>query len=118
MLKGWHAVLRLASCTGLLLGIEDVKVGGSNIIRIDLGNDRFAVKYDIVVAVAEVMDAYAYCFGSSSSNGIEWEKNFQPARQGKFYYYYLITYFLIPSLDILSLALILASSRYHLSIDI
>ena len=37
MLKGWHAVLRLASCPGLLLGIEDVKVGGSNIIRIDLG---------------------------------------------------------------------------------
>ena len=83
-LQGGHAVLRLASCTGLLLGIEDVKVGGSDMIGIDLGNARFSVEDEIVVAVAEVMDAYAYGFGSSSSNDIEeWEKEFQPAGQGK-----------------------------------
>lgn len=89
-LQGGHAVLRLASCTGLLLGVEDVKVGGSDIEGIDLGNARFAVEDEIVVAVAEVMDAYAYGFGSSSSNDIEeWEKEFQPAGQGKFIYYLL-----------------------------
>ena len=91
-LQGGHTVLRLASCTGLLLGIEDVKVGGSDMKGIDLGNARFAVSDEIVVAVAEVMDAYAYGFGSSSSNDIEeWEKEFQPAGQGTFLY--LITYF-------------------------
>ena len=60
-------------------------VGGSDMNGIDLGNARFAVEDEIVVAVAEVMDAYAYGFGSSSSNDIEeWEKEFQPAGQGKF----------------------------------
>ena len=34
-LQGVHAVLRLASCTGLLLGIEDFKVGGSDMIGFD-----------------------------------------------------------------------------------
>jgi hypothetical protein len=49
---------------------------------IDLGNARFAVEDEIV---AEVMDAYAYGIGSSSSNDIdECEKEFQPAGQGKF----------------------------------
>ena len=82
-LQGGHTVLRLASCTGLLLGIEDVRVGGNDIIGIDLGNARFAVEDEIVVAVAEVMDAYAHGFGPSSSNDIEeWEKEFQPAGQG------------------------------------
>ena len=92
-LQGGHAVLRLASCTGLLLGVEDVKIGGSDMKGIDLSNARFVVEDEIVVAVAEVMDAYAYGFGSSSSNDIEeWEKEFQPAGQGKFVFY-LITYF-------------------------
>lgn len=82
-LQGGHAVLRLASCTGLLLGIEDLKVGGSE-KGIDVGSARSAVEDEILVAVAEVMDAYAHGFGSSSSNGIEeWEKEFQPAGQGK-----------------------------------
>lgn len=87
-LQGGHAVLRVASCAGLLLGAEDLKIGGSdeNVKGIDLGTPRSAVEDEIVVAVAEVMDAYAYGFGSSSSShGIEeWEKEFQPAGQGKF----------------------------------
>ncbi|KAF8817202.1 hypothetical protein BYT27DRAFT_7205062 [Phlegmacium glaucopus] len=99
-LQGGHSVLRLASCAGLLLGVEDLKVGGSdeNMKGIDLGSARSVVEDETVVAVAEVMDAYAYGFGSSSSNGIEeWEKEFQPAGQ-----------------DILSLALILASQSLPL----
>ena len=95
-LQGGHAVLRLASCTGLLLGIEDVKVGGSDLSGIDLGNARFGVEDEIVVSVAEVMDAYAYGFGSSSSNDIEeWEKEFQPAGQGKFDFLFKLLIFLI-----------------------
>ena len=44
---------------------------------------------EIVVAVAEVMDAYGYGFGSSSSNDIkEWKKKVQPAGQGKFVFIY------------------------------
>ena len=101
-LQGGHAVLRLASCTGLLLGIEDLKVGESddNMKGIDLGNAaRFAVEDEIVVAVAEVMDTYASGFGSSSSNGIEeWEKEFQPAGQGKFFFFFpVISHFIFSS---------------------
>ena len=112
-LQGGHAVLRLASCAGLLLGVEDLKVGGTE-KRIHLGNARSAVEDEIVVAVAEAMDTYAYDFGSSSSNGIEeWEKEFQPAGQGKSV---LLEspILLIPSLDILSLALIFASQSLPL----
>lgn len=84
----------LCSCTGLLLGVEDLKVEKG----IDLGNTRSAVEDEIVVAVAEVIDAYAYGFRSASSNGVEeWEKEFQPAGQ-----------------DILSLALIFASQSLQL----
>jgi hypothetical protein len=86
-LQGGHAVLRLASSTGLLLGVEDLMVAGSG-KGIYLDNARSAVEDEILVAVAEVMDAYAYGFGSSSSNGIEeWEKEFQPAGQGKLVFF-------------------------------
>jgi hypothetical protein len=84
-LQGGHAVLRLASSTGILLGVEDIKIGGSDTKGIDLGNARSAIENEILVAVAEVMDVYACGVDSSSSNGIEeWEKEFQPAGQGKF----------------------------------
>lgn len=115
-LQGGHAVLRLASCTGLLLGVEDVKVGGGdeNMKGIDLGSARSAVEDETVVAVAEVMDAYTHGFGSSSSTGIEeWEKEFQPAGQGKL----LLSnhrFFSFLDLDIISLALILASQSLPL----
>ena len=52
---------------------------------IDLGNARFTVEDEIVVAVAEVMDAYGYGFGSSSNDIKEWKKEFQ---QGKFVFIY------------------------------
>ena len=55
---------------------------------IDLGNARFTVEDEIVVAVAEVMDAYGYGFGSSSNDIKEWKKEFQPAGQGKFVFIY------------------------------
>ncbi|KAF8816916.1 hypothetical protein BYT27DRAFT_7219497 [Phlegmacium glaucopus] len=74
----------MQSWAGPLLGVEDLKVGGSdeNMKGIDLGSARSAFEDETVVAVAEVMGAYAYGFGSSSSNGIEgWEKEFQPAGQ-------------------------------------
>lgn len=119
-LQGGHAILRLASCTGLLLGVEDLKVGGSDegTKGIDLGSARSLVEDETVVAVAEVMDAYAYGSGSgsSSSNSVEeWEKEFQPAGQGKFVFFYSINDFShFPALDILSLALIFASQSLPL----
>jgi hypothetical protein len=78
-----HAVLKR------LLGVEDVRVGGRDMSGIDLGNARFAVEDEIV---AEVMDAYAYEIGPSSSNDIEEWEEFQPAGQGKFVFFNLITY--------------------------
>ncbi|KDR82333.1 hypothetical protein GALMADRAFT_58520 [Galerina marginata CBS 339.88] len=98
---GGHPVLRLAACSGLLLGVEDVKIGekSEKMEGVDVGSARSAVENETVVALAEVMDTYAYGFSSfQSSNGIEeWEKEFQPAGQ-----------------DILSLVLILASQSLPL----
>ncbi|KAF9561067.1 hypothetical protein CPC08DRAFT_635895 [Agrocybe pediades] len=90
---GGHPVLRVAACSGLLLGVEDLKVGDKD-GSLDIGSWRYGVEDETVVALAEVMDTYA---GSSqSSNGVEeWEKEFQPA-------------------DILSLVLILASQSLPL----
>jgi hypothetical protein len=83
---GGHPVLRLASCSGLLLGVEDLKAGEKSEKQegIDVGTARFAVEDENVVALAEVMDTYAYGFTSGTSlNGVEeWEKEFQPAGQG------------------------------------
>ncbi|KAF8969004.1 hypothetical protein BDZ97DRAFT_1797362 [Flammula alnicola] len=98
---GGHPVLRLASCSGILLGVEDLKLGEKSEKRegIDVGCARSEVEDETVVALAEVMDTYAYGFGSGASSiGVEeWEKEFQPAGQ-----------------DILSLALILASQSLPL----
>jgi len=78
---GGHPVLRIAACSGLLLGVEDLKVGDKD-GNLNIGSWRSAVEDETVVALAEVMDTYA---GSSPSlNGVEeWEKEFQPAGQGK-----------------------------------
>lgn len=94
-LQGGHPVLRLAACGGLLLGVEDVKIGEnpSENDGVDIGSSRMCVENETVVALAEVMDTYATAWNShSSSNVEEWEKEFQPAGQ-----------------DILSLSLVLAS---------
>jgi len=93
--QGGHPVLRLSACTGLLLGVEDLKLGekGAKEEGLDIGSARSGVEDDNVVALAEVMDTYASAVGSGSGSGVEeWEREFQPAGQ-----------------DILSLALILAS---------
>lgn len=83
---GGHPVLRLASCSGLLLGVEDLKAGEKSEKQegVDVGTARFAVEDENVVALAEVMDTYAYGFTSGTSlHGVEeWEKEFQPAGQG------------------------------------
>ncbi|KAF8904131.1 hypothetical protein CPB84DRAFT_1814520 [Gymnopilus junonius] len=97
---GGHPVLRLAALSGLLLGVEDVKIGDRKVKKegIDVGSARSGVEDETIVALAEVMDTYAYGVSSSSSNGVEeWEREFQPAGQ-----------------DILSLALILASQSLTL----
>ncbi|KAF9465773.1 hypothetical protein BDZ94DRAFT_1159342 [Collybia nuda] len=62
--QGGRAVLRLACCSGLLLGAKGAK--GVNV-------DVDKVEDEIVVALAEVLDAYAH-----SNRASEWEKEFRP----------------------------------------
>ena len=52
--------MRLASCSGLLLGIEDRRTGerGEKEQGIDVDNARTEVENETVVALAEVMDTY------------------------------------------------------------
>ena len=86
-IHGGHPVLRLASCSGLLLGIEDLRIGnkGEKEQEIDVGNAKTGVENETVVALAEVMDTYAYAPGTVPSGVEEWEKEFQPAGQGTFF---------------------------------
>jgi len=82
-LQGGSAVLRLASGCGLLLALEDL-------LQASKGEHRFArgvVEDEDIVALAEVMDTYALSNSSSSSGVEEWEKEFQPAGQGKLLFY-------------------------------
>ncbi|KDQ62276.1 hypothetical protein JAAARDRAFT_189618 [Jaapia argillacea MUCL 33604] len=65
-LEGGAAMLRLVCSGGLLLGLEDVK--STVDVRI-----RGKVEDEVVVELAEVLDAYSY---GSVSDG--WEKEFQP----------------------------------------
>ena len=85
-IHGGHPVLRLASCSGLLLGVEDLRIGetGEKEQGIDVGNARSGVENETVVALAEVMDTYAYAAGTVPPGVEEWEKEFQPAGQGRF----------------------------------
>lgn len=116
--QGGHPVLRLASCSGLLLGVEDLRVGEKSEKKegVDVGSARSGVEDETVVSLAEVMDTYAYGFSSSpSSSGIEeWEKEFQPAGQGEFFLSNRLRIYLISMTDILSLVLILASQSLPL----
>lgn len=112
-------MLRLAACSGLLLGVEDLRLGekGEKKEGVDVGAARSGVEDETVVALAEVMDTYAYSFiPSLSSNGIEeWEKEFQPAGQGTLRLLYPFLLFIhLDDIDILSLALILASQSLPL----
>jgi hypothetical protein len=79
-IHGGHSVLRLASCSGLLLGVEDLRIGEKDKEEgIDVGNARSRVEDETIIALAEVMDTYA------SAAGTDWEKEFQPAGEGTFF---------------------------------
>lgn len=84
-IQGGHPVLRLAACSGLLQGIEDLKIGRSekDQVKLDIGSARSGVEDETVVAVAEVMDTYASSLQSSGTGVEEWEREFQPAGQGR-----------------------------------
>lgn len=68
--QGGRAVLRLACCSGLLLGAKAVKG-----VYVDVER----VEDDIVIALAEVMDIYAH-----RGHASEWEREFQPWGGGVF----------------------------------
>lgn len=81
-IQGGHPVLRLSACTGLLLGLEDLKVGEKG-EGVDVANARPGLEDETVVALAEVMDSYASTVSSGSTPGVEeWEREFQPAGHG------------------------------------
>ncbi|KAF8895163.1 hypothetical protein BD779DRAFT_1497859 [Infundibulicybe gibba] len=89
-IQGGQSVLRLACCTGLILGLEDltrneisVKVGGRG---------RGVVEDEIILALAEVMDMHALYPND------EWERELWPHE----------------SVDALTLSLILASQSLPL----
>ncbi|KAG7440838.1 uncharacterized protein BT62DRAFT_1080517 [Guyanagaster necrorhizus] len=83
-LQGGQPIMRLACSTGVILGINDVKLACQGL-----------VENEVVLSLAEVMDLFKHdTFSLPSPSGAgEWEKEFQP--QG--------------DLDLLSIALILSS---------
>ena len=50
-----------------------------------MGNAITGVENETVVALAEVVDTYAYATGTVPPGVEEWEKEFQPAGQGTFF---------------------------------
>lgn len=98
-IQGGHPVLRLAACGGLLLGVEDVRIGEKPEKEegIDVGNVRFALEDETVVSLAEVMDTYSSNSTAGrefATNGVEeWEKEFHPAGQGSSPSWFLIDAF-------------------------
>ncbi|TFK24406.1 hypothetical protein FA15DRAFT_669639 [Coprinopsis marcescibilis] len=98
-LQGGHPVLRLACCSGLLLSVDDLthptKEFGEGL---DTRSARGVVEDESILALAEVMDTYAFTNAHGTPSFVEeWEKEFQPAGQ-----------------DLLSLALIFASQSFPL----
>ncbi|KAG6889886.1 hypothetical protein C0995_013861 [Termitomyces sp. Mi166 len=61
-LQGGRAVIRLACCTGLLLGVKDLP---------QVGTSYGKVEDEVVIALAEVMDEYSSVTG-------DWEEEFRP----------------------------------------
>lgn len=78
-LQGGHPVLRLASCSGLLLGVEDLRHSRAP-PPLEVVGARGLVEDEDIVALAEVMDTYG--FGATAHGVEEWETEFQPAGQG------------------------------------
>ena len=65
--------MRLACLTGLLLGIEDVeKMKRDKGQAFNAGRGRNVVENELVIAVAEIVDAY----GSEPKS--DWEREFRP----------------------------------------
>ncbi|KIY44787.1 hypothetical protein FISHEDRAFT_50619 [Fistulina hepatica ATCC 64428] len=65
-LQGGAPVLRLACCTGLLLGIEDIRVEADIQAR-----HRSKVEHDVVLSIAEVMDMYSLVYNSAEPSEVE-----------------------------------------------
>ncbi|PBK97608.1 hypothetical protein ARMGADRAFT_1162451 [Armillaria gallica] len=85
-LQGGQPIMRLACSTGVILGMNDVKL-----------TSQGYVENEVVLSLAEVMDLYKYdTFPLPSPSGAgEWEKEFQPQGDG--------------DVDLLSIALIFSS---------
>ena len=72
-LHGGQAIMRLACLTGLLLGIVDIeKTKNEKGLAFNAGRGRNMVENEFVIAVAEVVDAYA-------EPKSDWEREFRPA---------------------------------------
>ncbi|KAG7088260.1 hypothetical protein E1B28_012274 [Marasmius oreades] len=74
-LQGGHAVMRLTTGTGVLLGLEDLR----NSRDLELGIRR-TVEDEIVVAFAEIMDLYKHELNEDSQDQASiagWEREFQ-----------------------------------------
>jgi len=67
--------------------VEDLRIGKRREMEqgIDVGNARTGVENETVVALAEVMDIYAYATGTELHGVEKWEKEFQLAGQGTFF---------------------------------
>ncbi|KAF9010153.1 hypothetical protein BDQ17DRAFT_1299826 [Cyathus striatus] len=100
-IQGGHPVLRLACCSGLLLGVEDLKAAEKpSGERLEVGWARGNVEDELALALAEVIDTYAYTYNSEATSAEEWESEFQQGGQA-----------------ILSLALIMAAQSLPLVDD-
>ncbi|KAH9841383.1 uncharacterized protein C8Q71DRAFT_803106 [Rhodofomes roseus] len=66
--RGGHAVLKLACCGGLLLGLEDLE----RELHLGNGGVRGLVEEEIVLALAEVLDTYSYVPYST-----DWAKDYK-----------------------------------------
>ena len=72
-LQGGQAIMRLACLTGLLLGIVDIEKTKDDKELFNAGRGRNMVENELVIAVAEVVDAY------SAKPKSDWEREFRPS---------------------------------------
>lgn len=72
-LQGGQAIMRLACLTGLLLGIVDIEKTKDDKELFNAGRGRNMVENELVIAVAEVVDAY------SAEPKSDWEREFRPS---------------------------------------
>jgi hypothetical protein len=79
-IQGGQPVMRLMCCSGLLMGLEDLKVAE----KLNVGG-RGRVEEEVVMALAEVMDTYTYPYGHARPSSVvqDWEQEFQPQKEGE-----------------------------------